>query len=284
MVIFFAPQVRDAASGQLLAGLVGQTVTIVYPGTSNPVEITEYPSGATVPGSTLTVGSEFSVTSFDTPDGVHAVEAVAANGTRAYLESAMGSRVAAESARDAAEVAVASAASLASGVVRSVNGTTPDGAGNVDIGPGGEPTVTAHGALSGLGNDDHPQYLNQARGDARYYTKTQSDNNTSSAVASAIATSSPEDRKRANHSGTQEISTIVGLSAALADYEDRIEDLETNGTGGGGNPDAIVYRAWTGTAWPPRPDVNYVNWVGGSSALEPPAEPGDLWTRPAELE
>ncbi len=35
--------------------------------------------------------------------------------------------------------------------------------------------VTDHGALTGLGDDDHPQYHNDARGDARYYTKTQSD-------------------------------------------------------------------------------------------------------------
>lgn len=28
--------------------------------------------------------------------------------------------------------------------------------------------VSDHGELTGLGDDDHPQYLNQARGDARY--------------------------------------------------------------------------------------------------------------------
>ena len=32
-----------------------------------------------------------------------------------------------------------------------------------------------HGNLKGLGDDDHPQYLNVARGDARYYTKTELD-------------------------------------------------------------------------------------------------------------
>ncbi|RLB71280.1 MAG: hypothetical protein DRH04_02045 [Deltaproteobacteria bacterium] len=30
-----------------------------------------------------------------------------------------------------------------------------------------------HGGLSGLGDDDHPQYLNNARGDARYYQKSE---------------------------------------------------------------------------------------------------------------
>jgi len=32
-----------------------------------------------------------------------------------------------------------------------------------------------HGALQGLSDDDHPQYLNTTRGDARYYTQTQLD-------------------------------------------------------------------------------------------------------------
>ncbi|MEM7810546.1 MAG: hypothetical protein AAF532_03575 [Planctomycetota bacterium] len=36
------------------------------------------------------------------------------------------------------------------------------------LGTGGGGGTTDHGALSGLGDDDHPQYLNQARGDARY--------------------------------------------------------------------------------------------------------------------
>lgn len=34
-----------------------------------------------------------------------------------------------------------------------------------------------HGLLLGLGDDDHTQYHNDARGDARYYTKTESDAN-----------------------------------------------------------------------------------------------------------
>ncbi len=32
-----------------------------------------------------------------------------------------------------------------------------------------------HGGLTGLADDDHPQYHNDARGDARYYTKSQMD-------------------------------------------------------------------------------------------------------------
>ena len=35
--------------------------------------------------------------------------------------------------------------------------------------------VSDHGALTGLGDDDHTQYLTVVRGDARYYTETESD-------------------------------------------------------------------------------------------------------------
>jgi hypothetical protein len=37
------------------------------------------------------------------------------------------------------------------------------------------PGVTDHGGLTGLADDDHPQYLNNARGDARYATKQYTD-------------------------------------------------------------------------------------------------------------
>lgn len=40
---------------------------------------------------------------------------------------------------------------------------------------GTEDVVADHGALLGLGDDDHPQYLTTARGDARYYTETEAD-------------------------------------------------------------------------------------------------------------
>lgn len=53
--------------------------------------------------------------------------------------------------------------------VRSVNGHFPDAYGNIFVpGEGGGGGVTDHGALTGLSDDDHPQYHNNARGDARY--------------------------------------------------------------------------------------------------------------------
>lgn len=60
-------------------------------------------------------------------------------------------------------------------VVRSVNGVFPNPTtGNVTIDTGGG-GVTDHGALSGLGDDDHPQYTTQTENDTRYYTKVQVD-------------------------------------------------------------------------------------------------------------
>jgi len=41
--------------------------------------------------------------------------------------------------------------------------------------PGGGGGVTDHGALTGLADDDHTQYHNDTRGDARYYTQAQVD-------------------------------------------------------------------------------------------------------------
>lgn len=52
--------------------------------------------------------------------------------------------------------------------VLSVNGMT----GHVTVSGGG---ASDHGALTGLSDDDHPQYHNNARGDVRYYTKSQVD-------------------------------------------------------------------------------------------------------------
>jgi hypothetical protein len=47
--------------------------------------------------------------------------------------------------------------------------------GNIQVGGqgfGGGSGVTDHSLLTGLSNDDHPQYFNTTRGDIRYYTKT----------------------------------------------------------------------------------------------------------------
>lgn len=119
--------------------------------------------------------------------------------------------------RDVAVAAAASAAELAEGVVRSVNGLVPDstGAVNVSTGSGGGSTggTTDHNALSNLTTGDpHTQYLTPGRGDARYATPAQ----VSSTVAASVTSSSSNDRNRANHTGVQSISTITNLAESLA--------------------------------------------------------------------
>lgn len=76
---------------------------------------------------------------------------------------------------------------------------------------GGGAGVSAHGQLSGLAGDDHLQYLTEARGDARYPTPAGVD----SQITTAVAASSTDDRNRGLHTGTQAISTVVGLQPAL---------------------------------------------------------------------
>ena len=61
--------------------------------------------------------------------------------------------------------------------------------------------VTDHGALTGLGDDDHTQYHNDTRGDTRYYTKSQVDTSLSG---------------KANSTHTHAQSDITNLSTSLA--------------------------------------------------------------------
>lgn len=73
------------------------------------------------------------------------------------------------------------------------------GAATISAGGGGG--VTDHGALTGLGDDDHPQYLNNTRGDARYYTQAQVDTSLSS---------------KANTSHTHAITDVTNLQTTLS--------------------------------------------------------------------
>lgn len=64
----------------------------------------------------------------------------------------------------------------------------------VDPSSGGGGGVTDHGALTGLGDDDHTQYHNNARGDARYDALGAA----STAQAAAIATAAADATTKAN--------------------------------------------------------------------------------------
>lgn len=57
--------------------------------------------------------------------------------------------------------------------IKTVNGSTLLGSGDIVISGGSSGGVTDHGALTGLADDDHTQYHNDTRGDARYYIKSE---------------------------------------------------------------------------------------------------------------
>ena len=93
-----------------------------------------------------------------------------------------------------------------------IGGTYDDAAGTYTLpSGGGGGGVTDHGALSGLLDDDHPQYLTTGRGDARYYTQAQVTSN----ITTANTAASTADRNRVNHFGTQAASSISDLAAAV---------------------------------------------------------------------
>lgn len=62
----------------------------------------------------------------------------------------------------------------------------PDVWAEISTGGGGGASVTDHGQLLGLSDDDHTQYHTDARGDARYYTKAQVDALTASSSTTTI--------------------------------------------------------------------------------------------------
>lgn len=100
---------------------------------------------------------------------------------------------------DAHAGAKASASQL--GHVRVGSGLSIDSDGILSAtGGGGEGGVTAHSELTGLDADDHPQYLTNTRGDARYYTQ--------SALDVYLAQKAPL-------AHTHSISDVMGLQAAL---------------------------------------------------------------------
>lgn len=113
--------------------------------------------------------------------------------------------------------------------VRSVNGHYPDETGNIFVpGGGGEGGVTDHGALTGLSDDDHPQYHNDTRGDARYSQlahthiisnvtglQTALDGKQSSGDYATNTGLSDGLALKANLVHTHTISNVTGLQAAL---------------------------------------------------------------------
>ena len=63
------------------------------------------------------------------------------------------------------------------------------------VDPTGDPPSTGlsdHGALGGLGDDDHLQYLTNARGDARYYLQSEVDTLRAAKIGSVVEDTTPQ--------------------------------------------------------------------------------------------
>lgn len=90
---------------------------------------------------------------------------------------------------------------------------------------GGGGGVTDHGALTGLADDDHPQYHNNARGDARY--SLLGHNHTSSAITDFPASTR----------GQVEAMLLAGANVTLTPAgsgASRTLTISASGGGGGG--------------------------------------------------
>lgn len=83
---------------------------------------------------------------------------------------------------------------------------------NANTGPGGPGGTSDHGALAGLADDDHPQYHNDARGDARYAPLAHDH----AADYEAIGTAAGAVSAHAAAPSAHPIGGVDGLAAALA--------------------------------------------------------------------
>lgn len=137
-----------------------------------------------------------------------------------------------------------------------------DAGGGVGGGGGG---VSDHGALAGLADDDHTQYLTSTRALAQFYSRAQVD----TLANNAALQNSAADRARGNHTGTQAIASILGLQAAL--------DSLANASAG---PDVVrVMIATSNTTARPSGAV-CVLWLDArSDKTNPPDNVGDndIW-------
>lgn len=169
---------------------------------------------------TPTSNGEAFLTPFLSP--VPSVVLVDSAGRESVLHSVEGMRDATEDAQASAATSAAAAASSASAAQSLALPTGGlEGQGLVKASDadgdyrwstsGGTGGVSDHGALSGLSDDDHPQYLTESRGDARYYPRSTVD----TMVNNAANQNSAADRSRSNHTGTQPISSVTGLQSAL---------------------------------------------------------------------
>lgn len=196
--------VKNGTGGKLVTAFDGPALPI-YDLNNNPIsEITSGPNGSSVP---FKADVYMGLVQFGT-----VAVTVFANEVAAFAVNAQGAIDTANTAASVASTALATTDSLDARLDV------------IEAGGGGGGGTTDHGALSGLADDDHAQYHTDARGDARYYSKATTD----SLIAAGDAANSTGDRARANHTGTQAISSVVNL-------ESRLSALEAASGGGYGN-------------------------------------------------
>ena len=116
---------------------------------------------------------------------------------------------------------------------------------------GGGGGVTDHGALTGLADDDHTQYHTDARGDARYYTKTLSDaayqpKDTDLTTIAGLAPSNDDVVQR--KAGAWTNRTIAQLAADLSASELQPKDADLTTIAGLSPSDGQLLRRVSG-AW-----------------------------------
>lgn len=141
-----------------------------------------------------------------------------------------GYSIPAYSVKDMRDVTLAAAASAATSASAAQAAQVAAETAAANTGGGGGGGVTDHGLLSGLADDDHAQYHNDTRGDARYYRKAEVD----TAVNNAASQNSAADRNRANHTGTQPLSSLATTGTASATTFLRGDGTWATPAGGGG--------------------------------------------------
>lgn len=269
-------QVRDAVTGELIQGLVGQPVKIVTRDTTTAFPI--YDSiGDPIAGSVVNVTPVFTVpriwVDIVSPADVYLDwldEASGARGPvdfdRALRDAAASSAVSASASSSAAQAAQAAAEEAAEGVpTGGTTGQVLTKASNADrdtvwVNPSSGGSATDHNTLANLTvGDPHTQYHNDTRGDALYYRKSQVD----SMVNNAASANSAADRNRANHSGTQSIATIENLQTIL----DGLGGTAVNSVNGETGTVTISVSNLAGTGATGRDVMGAANQAAGRTAL-----------------
>jgi hypothetical protein len=120
---------------------------------------------------------------------------------------------------------------------------------------GGGTGVTDHGALTGLGDDDHPHYLTAARGDVRYPLKADL-----AAVAETVpAAIADHESKSDPHPAYLKAAEILAGSNITIDRTTTPGSVIISGGAGGGGGAGDVTVAYTAPQGPPARD--HLVWV-----------------------